>query len=290
MTAMLATSRLTRTFPGFALREIDLSLEAGSILALVGPNGAGKTTFMKLVMGILPAQSGTVTVCGFPQPQDLVEIRNRVGFVPDEPPFLPDRRVGQVAELAATFFRGWDPGEFGERLRDFGIDQDLRVRSLSRGRKTLLALAVALAHEPDLLLLDEPFAGLDAARRRQILRLVHEYVADGRRAAVIATHQTDGLAPLADRTAFLDAGRLILDRPTEDLLADWKWLRYRQGCLDPDLESRLRSRESGALGCRGLVSSYADFEAALGPAVAAGDVQVAAASIDDILISLTEGS
>jgi ABC-type multidrug transport system ATPase subunit len=94
---------------------------------------------------------------------------------------------------------------------------------------------------------------------------------------------------LADRIAFLQNGRLILDRQTEELLTDWKWLRYREGALAEDLEGRLLCREAGSFGCRGLISSYPEMEAELGAAVSVGEVQVSPASIDDILISLTEG-
>ena len=289
MTALLESANLSRSFPGFRLNEIDLRLEGGSILAMVGPNGAGKTTFLKLVMGLIPAEGGSLAVCGHSHPAGLVEIRNRVGYLPDQPPFLPNRRVDQVADLAGSFFSRWDPTRFSGFLELFTIPGDAPIKSLSGGRKTLLALAVALSHDPELLLLDEPFAGLDAAGRRQVLRLMNEFVADGGKAALIATHQTEGLAPLADRIAFLHEGRLILDSRTEELLADWKWLRYRQGALAAALEDRLRCRETGSFGCRGLTPSYPEIAAELGAAVSEGEVHVSAASIDDILISLTEG-
>jgi ABC-2 type transport system ATP-binding protein len=255
MSALLESAKLWRSFPGFRLQEIDLRLEAGSILALIGPNGAGKTTFMKLVMGLIPAEGGALSVCGRSHPDGLVEIRNRVGYVPDVPPFLPNRRVEQVAGLASTFFSRWDPARFAELLDLLTIPGSATVKSLSGGRRTLLSMAVALSHQPDILLLDEPFAGLDASGRRQVLRLMNAFVAGGGKAALIATHQTEGLARLADRIAFLHEGRLILDGQTEDLLAAWKWLRYRKGALAATVERSLKCRETGSFGCRGLIPS-----------------------------------
>jgi len=289
MTPILETARLGLAYPGFDLRDIDLSLAPGSILALIGPSGAGKTTLMKLIMGQVPPSSGQLKVAGLSHPVDLKEIRSRIGYVGEDPPFMPNKRVGEIIRFAAPYYSRWDSARFNDLLREFDIDHRQKVQNLSRGRKSLLSLALALSHEADLLLLDEPTAGIDAHRRRQVLRLMAEHVADGTRSAMIATHQTDGLAPLADRLAILHRGRIVFEGETEEILASWKWLRYRDGAVSRELEEALVSRESGAFGNRGLIRTYPEVQADLEGARAAGDLQVGNASIDDILISLTGG-
>lgn len=289
MMPILEITGLGVSYPGFELRDIDLRLEAGSILGLIGPNGAGKTTLMKLIMGQIPSNRGTLAVMGLAHPGDLKEIRSRIGYVSEDPPFLPRKRVKEIMRFAAPYFPRWDSGCFNDLLDEFGIEPRLRIEHLSRGRRTLLTLALALSHGADLLLLDEPATGLDARHRRKVLRLMNEFVADGQRSAMITTHQTDGLAPLADRLAILHRGRLILDGETEELLASWKWLRYRDGAVSPELEAVLMDRESSAFGRRGLTARYADISDRIETARAAGDVQVDSATIDDILISLTGG-
>jgi len=139
------------------------------------------------------------------------------------------------------------------------------------------------------LLLEEPAAGLDAFRRRQVLRMMAEFVVDGNKSVLVTTYQTEGLASLADRMAILHHGRIILEADTEELLASWKWLRYRNGAVSQELEEALVCRESGDFGNRGLIRSYADVESHLETALAAGDLQVGNATIDDILVSLTGG-
>jgi ABC-2 type transport system ATP-binding protein len=289
MTPILAISRVCRSFCGFELKDIDLCVQPGSILGLIGPNGAGKTTLMKLVMGQIQPASGTIDVCGLSLPVDLKEIRNRIGYVPEDPPFLPNKRVEDIVGFAGPFFDRWDSSRFGQLIEQFGIGLSQKVSALSRGRKSLLSLAVALSHEADLLLLDEPAAGLDAQGRRQVLRLMAEFVSAGDNAVMIATHQTDGLAPLADRVAFLHRGRLVQENGTDDLLAQWKWLSYRDGAVCAEIEQTLTCCESGAFGKRGLLPIYPEHREVLESGQASGDIHIGPATIDDILIALTEG-
>jgi len=289
MTPILETRGLSLSYPGFDLQDIDLRVDAGSIMGLIGPSGAGKTSIMRLVMGQVMAARGELSVAGLTHPGDLKEIRGRVGYVPEDPPFSPAKRVADIIRFVAPFYPQWESARFNDLLGDFGIEPHLQVKHLSRGRRTLLSWAMALSHGATLLLLDEPAAGLDAARRRQVLKLMAEFVADGDCAAVISTHQTDGLAPLADRLAIIDHGRLVLSGETEELLAAWKWLRYRDGAVSDELESALLGHERGAFGNRGLVRDYPAIHNQLQAALAAGDVQVGNATIDDILVSLTGG-
>ena len=289
MTPTLEMTNLGRSFSGFELKAIGLRVEPGSILGLIGPNGAGKTTLMKLIMGQMQPSSGDLRVCGLAYPDGLKEIRNRIGYVSEEPPFAQKKRVEEIAGFVGSYFRHWDSVRFGQLVDQFDINPLQRVEALSRGQKTLLSLAVALSHGADLLLLDEPAAGLDAIRRRQVLRLIAEFSADGKGSTVITTHQTDGLAPIADRIAFLHRGRLILEEGTEELLASWKWLHYRDGAGSRVLEEALVGRESGTFGNRGLIRTYPDHSEDLKPGVAAGDLHIRNATIDDILVSLTEG-
>jgi len=289
MTPMFEATKLCLSYPGFNLKDIDLCLNPGSIMGLIGPSGAGKTTLMKLIMGQIQPASGQLKTCGLTYPTDLKEIRSRIGYVGEDPPFLPGKRVEEIINFAQPYFPGWNSSRCNDLLKEFDIDHRLKVASLSRGRKSLFSLAIALSHEADLLLLDEPAAGLDAFRRRQVLKMMAEFVADGNKSVMVTTHQTEGLAPLADRMAILHRGRIILEGDTEEMLASWKWLRYRNGAVSKELEETFVCKERGEFGNRGLIRSYAEVQDDLTAVLAAGDLQVGNATIDDILVSLTGG-
>jgi ABC-2 type transport system ATP-binding protein len=289
MTPIFEATKLCLSFPGFELKDISLCLNPGSIMGLIGPSGAGKTTLMKLIMGQIQPAGGHLTTCGLKYPGDLKEIRCRIGFVAEDPPFLPGKRVEEIIKFASPYYPRWDSSRFNDLLREFDIDHRLKVEELSRGRKSLLSLAMALSHGADLLLLDEPASGLDAFRRRQVLRLMAEFVADGENSVIITTHQTEGLAPLADRMAILHHGQIILEGETEELLASWKWLRYRNGAVSREMEEAFVCRERSDYGSRGLMRNYFEVQDHLAGALANGDIQVGNATIDDILVSLTGG-
>jgi len=289
MTSMLNISGLNRAYPGFQLKDINLCLQPGSILGLIGPNGAGKTTLMKLIMGQIRPGSGSLQVFGLGYPAGLKEIRNRIGFVPEEPPFQGNSQAGDVSTVGRNFYKDWDSSRFFQLLEEFAIDSGQRIRELSRGRKSLLSLALALSHKADLLLLDEPAANLDARGRRKVIKLMSEFTAEEDKAVIISTHQTEGLGTLVDRLAFLHQGSLVLENETDDLMASWKWIHYRDGALDPDIEQSLVCGEQGSFGNRGLLSSYPKYRKILEQGQIADEIQISPASVDDILISLTEG-
>ncbi len=137
MTPILEVAQLSLSYPGFDLRAIDLRLAPGSILALIGPSGAGKTTLMKLIMGQLTPSSGHLKVVGLSHPGDLKEIRSRVGYVGEDPPFMPKKRVEEIIRFAAPYYPRWDSARLNNLLREFDIDHRQKVETLSRGRKTL---------------------------------------------------------------------------------------------------------------------------------------------------------
>jgi ABC-2 type transport system ATP-binding protein len=288
MEPILEIKGLRKSYADFSLNDLSLRLEPGSALALVGPNGAGKTTFMKLLMGQIDPDVGTIQVCGHTMPRDLKAIRNCIGFVPEEPPLQQGRSVADIASFAAHYFENWDGSLLGELLDRFEVGVYQKVKEISKGRKMLLMLALALAHQPRLLLLDEPAAGLDVKGRRQVLKILADFVADGERAAIIATHQTDGLANLTDRLAVLHRGRLQLNGDTADVLASWRWVRFQGGALDDDIARSLLCREKGSFGEKGLLPDFEKHRSALAAAETSGDLHVGSAGIDDILVALTE--
>jgi len=159
MAAILEAKKLSKRYYDFTLHDMSLDIPAGCVFGVFGPTGAGKTTLMKLLARQIPASAGTVRVFGLGYEDREKEIKNRIGYVPQEPLFYQDRSVEFNARFAASFYERWDGGAFYRMLDEFKVGREKTVKRLSRGQKTLFSIALALSHGADLLILDEPTAG-----------------------------------------------------------------------------------------------------------------------------------
>jgi ABC-2 type transport system ATP-binding protein len=289
MLPILEARGLTKRYHEFSLREISFEIPCGCVVAFFGPIGAGKTTLLKLLAHQIPSTSGTVRVFGLKYEEREREIKNRIGYVPQEPSFYVDRSVGFNARFAASFFERWDGGAFYRMLDEFKISREKSVKHLSRGQKTLFSIALALSHEADLLILDEPTAGLDIVLRRTILDRLRQFVAGGERTIVVASHITDGLEEIAEYVNFLDEGKLVFQSEKDELLARWKRVHFREGALSPDLVRQFADVRMQPFGNSGLTRDFSAIREQLAARIAAGDVKVENARLDEILIAMLEG-
>ena len=206
-------ARATKT----ALDDVSFAVGAGEIVALAGPNGAGKSTAMRILMGFIAADRGAARLFG----DDARRRRwlDRVGWMPERPTFPSGWRSREVLRFQAATFPSWDEAFAAELTERLGLDPSARATQLSRGQAARLALVLALAHRPRLLLLDDPCLGLDPAGRRLLLGELLGVAADDGCGVLISTHLLDETAPALDRLLMLDSGHLTLDERTETIRA-----------------------------------------------------------------------
>jgi ABC-2 type transport system ATP-binding protein len=194
----------------WALRDCTLALPPGRVAALVGPNGAGKTTLLHLAVGMSRPSCGRVEVFGWsPQRQPLL-VLPRVGFVAQEHPLYRGFRVAEMLEMGRRLNPRWDRALAERRLRDLGIATGARVGELSGGQQAQVALVLALAKRPELLLLDEPVAALDPLARREFLQALMEAVADGGLTVLLSSHILADLERVCDFLVILSASQVQL--------------------------------------------------------------------------------
>jgi ABC-2 type transport system ATP-binding protein len=289
MENMLEARGLCKKYEGFTLAGISVALSPGMVLGVFGPNGAGKTTLIKLLAGQFPPESGEVRVFGLGFEDNEREIKDRIGYCPQEPPFYPDNTPVEIARFAAPFFSRWDGAFFYGLLDRLHIWPDKKFRYLSTGQKTLFSLALAVSHRPDLLLLDEPAAGLDDANRRLLLDLIRGFVGEGDKAVLISSHVSDGLDDVAERVLFIGGGAQVLAADKEELLARWKWVHFRAGALDGGMVAELADVHRQPFGSSGLCPDFPALRERLADAMAAGNVRVENARLSDVLVHLTQG-
>jgi len=289
MPPILEARGLTKRYHDFTLKDISVEILPGCIIAFFGPTGAGKTTLMKLLTHQIPASSGTVRVFGLSYDDREKEIKNRVGYVPQEPNFYQERSVEYNARFAASFFERWDGGAFYRMLDEFRVGRGKTVKRLSRGQKTLFSIALALSHEASLLILDEPTAGLDIILRRTILERLRKFVSDGERTVIVSSHITDGLGDIAEYVNFLSEGRLVFQSEKDELMARWKRVHFKDGALPPDLVKQLVDVRQQPFGSSGLSRDFLAIREQLAAGIASGDVKIENAGLDDILIAMHQG-
>jgi ABC-2 type transport system ATP-binding protein len=224
MTAVLEASRLGKRYRRtWALRDCSLAIPEGRVVALVGPNGAGKTTLLQLAVGLLAPTVGEVRIFGAP-PVNRAEVLARVGFLAQDKPLYQGFTVAEMLRYGAHLNPGWDQAVAEHWRARFDLSPDRRVGHLSGGQRTQLAVALALAKRPRLLLLDEPMADLDPLVRHDLTRLLMEAVAADGLTVVFSSHVLAELATVCDYLVLLAVGRVQLAGDTEELLAGHKLL------------------------------------------------------------------
>ena len=265
-----------KQYKDFTLGPIDLTVPAGSIVGLVGENGAGKTTTLKILCGVNPADAGDVSLLGS-TPADKAA-RARLGVVFEDAYFyggLNAERIGK--SMAGIFGSRWNTGQFADLLQRFGLDEKKKVSEYSRGMRMKLSLATALAHNPDLLVLDEATAGLDPVVRAEMLDLFLEFIQDERHSILMSSHITSDLEQVADSIAYLHHGQLLFHEEKDTLLQEYGLLRCSRAQLEKLPAGIAVFTKENAFGCESLVKGRAKVQQLL-PGVVCDP-----AGIDDIM-------
>jgi ABC-2 type transport system ATP-binding protein len=217
---VISVSGLTRRFGSkTALASVSLAVPPGSVYGLVGANGAGKTTLIKHVLGTLRAEAGTVRVFGLDPVADPVGVLSRIGYLSEEHDVPDWMRVDEFIRYQRAFYRRWDD-DYAEQLRrSFALEPSARIKTLSKGQKARIGLVAALAHRPELLVLDEPSSGLDPVVRRDILEAIIRTIADEGRTVLFSSHLLDEVERVADHVTMIDQGQIALSASLPEIKA-----------------------------------------------------------------------
>jgi ABC-2 type transport system ATP-binding protein len=283
MTAALRTERLAKRYgKTWALRDCTLSLPQGRVVALVGPNGAGKTTLLHLAVGLIRPTEGTVEVFGAPVDQTGTTLRAQVGFVAQDHPLYRSFTVADLLHLGRSLNTSWNQALAERRLDALGIPLARRAGRLSGGQQVQVALTLALAKRPRLLVLDEPVANLDPVARRDFLRALMDAVAADGLTVLLSSHVVAELERVCDHLILLRDGRIRLAADIDELLAGHRLL-VGPRCGDDELAAipGLLRATSGARHTNLLVRTNGGME--LHPRWQAHDV-----SLEEVVLAYLE--
>ena len=212
----------------FTLDRISFSLPCGSILGFVGENGAGKTTTIGCILNTIRKDSGTVKLFGKEMGDEDTDIREKIGVVYDGDNFPGYWTAGQLSKVMAGLFKNWDQALFQKYLEDFQLPPKQKIKCYSKGMTMKLAIAAALSHHPELLILDEATSGLDPVMRDDMLDVFLEFVQEENHSILLSSHITSDLEKVADHITFIHKGRLILTAPKDDLVYRYAVMRCRE--------------------------------------------------------------
>jgi ABC-2 type transport system ATP-binding protein len=223
------TKRFGRTL---AVNNLSLEIPRGSTFGLLGPNGAGKSTTIKMLMGMLSPTAGHARVLGIDVRADPTQVKQRVGYVPETHHVYRWMRVREVLGFCKSCYPSWNDQTCREMLDLFGLDLAKKVKHLSKGMLVKLALLLAVSHEPEVLLLDEPLSGLDPIAREEFLDGVLRTICDRGQTVLISSHMLDDVRRLADTVGILYEGQLVLCGNLDALLTSTKRIcaTLRDGC------------------------------------------------------------
>ena len=199
------------------LKGVELHVPRGSVFGFLGRNGAGKTTLIKTLLGLQKPKAGKCSINGLDSFKQAIEIRRQIGFMAEDQQMYGWMKIGQIIKWVAGFYKGWDY-EFSDRLLEiFGLDKNTKVKNLSKGQNSKLALLLAIGYKPDIVILDDPTLGLDPIARKEFIRYVIEFMQGEGVTVFFSSHLLYEIEPVCDYVAILEDGRIIRTDSTENL-------------------------------------------------------------------------
>lgn len=277
---LIEVEGLCKNFESFQLKEVGFTLEEGFIMGFIGRNGAGKSTTLKTMLNLMNNDGGKISLCGFSMPKDEIEIKNKVGYVFGGVDFYPTAKISRITKITKDFYREWDDGLYKRLCERFEIDQNKKFSQLSAGMKVKYSIAVAMSHNPKLLILDEPTSGLDPAARDDLVLLFQEFIEDGEHSILFSTHITSDLEKCADYITYIKEGKILASTDKDSFRKSYITVAGKKDQLKPEIESKVIGLHVHQLGFEGLMKTE-DKDLAQ-----SGGFEISEPSLEDIMVHI----
>ena len=253
----LEIRNLTKSYPDFTLDSINLTLPSGCIMGLIGENGAGKSTTIKLILDMIHKDSGSITILGKDNGDNIKLMKEDIGVVMDEVGIPECLTVKQVGNVMKHTFQNWDNAEYARLVQKLELPDKKQFKELSRGMKTKLGIAIAMSHNSKLLILDEATSGLDPVVRDEVVEMFSDFTRDESHSILISSHIVSDLEILCDYIAFLHKGKLLLCEEKDQLLAEYGLIHCTADELQRLPSDAVKYEEENAYGVQAMVSRSA---------------------------------
>ncbi|MDR2888979.1 MAG: ABC transporter ATP-binding protein [Lachnospiraceae bacterium] len=270
---------LTKQYKDFRLEDLSFNVPDGFVCGFIGQNGAGKTTTLKLMLNMVIKDAGEIRL--FDRPETDASVRDEIGVLLEQPFFQEDWNPAIVETVARSFYTRWDSTTYQRYLQRFGLDRQQKFKTLSRGMRMKLGLAIALSHDARLLLLDEPTVGLDPVARDEFMDILREYMTVEHRSIFFSTHMTDELEKIADYVVYIHQGRLVYSGIKDELTERFCLIRGGEGELPP-------AKRAGIIGLREYAGGFEGMIAVADIGGFPSGVVTEMVSLSDIMIHMNK--
>lgn len=280
MDSILDVRMLNKSYiGGFSLRDVAFSLPEGCITGFIGVNGAGKTTVIHSILGLSARDSGQIQFFGLDFDKNERQIKDRIGVVLDAESFYEDFSLAEMKDIIAPSYTRWSEAEFREYLDRFELHPKKKIKLLSKGMKVKYSLALALSHKAEFLIMDEPTSGLDPLIRRQVLKILTEYMEKGGRSVLFSTHILSDLDKIADMLVMIDNGKIVFQEEKDTLLDQYRIVKGDARQLNEPVRKLILNIEETDYGFTGITRQISELKQFI------PDVIVEHAAIEDIMLA-----
>lgn len=269
---------VSKYFKDFSLENMNLQVKQGQITGFVGANGAGKSTTMKLMMNLLQPDKGEIKVFGKGYANHEKEIKERIGFVYDSNVYYESLNLKDIGKIIGPAYKNWNDSQFNEYIRKFELPLNKAIKTFSKGMLMKTSLAIALSHEAEFIMMDEPTAGLDPVFRRELLDILKEMMIDGRRTIFFSTHLTSDLERIADNITFIQKGKILFTESIRDMKERYALVKGNANLFNQDIEKHFISMERSSSGFQAVTNNAEEVRRLLGAQVVMEEV-----TLEDIM-------
>nr|WP_306798818.1 ABC transporter ATP-binding protein [Oceanobacillus saliphilus] len=260
------------------MENINLQIKQGLVTGFVGANGAGKSTTMKLMMNLLQADEGEIKVFGKHYANNEKEIKERIGFVYDSNVFYENLNLKDIRKIIAPAYKNWSDKQFYDYIKMFELPLNKAVKTFSKGMQMKTSLALALSHDAEFIMMDEPTAGLDPVFRRELLDILKELMTDATRTLFFSTHITSDLERIADNITFIQGGKILFNESIRDVQERYALVKGNANVLNQTIENSFISVERSSNEFQALTNNAEEVREALGDQVVMEEV-----TLEDIM-------
>lgn len=284
MNDILTVENLNKSYKDFSLNDVTFSIPEGCITGFIGINGAGKTTTLHTILGLTKKTSGNIRILGLDMEKNPSQIKNRLGVVLDDGCFYDDLTLSEMKNVISSAYTGWSEQDFKRYMDMFALESKQKISALSKGMRMKYALALALSHNAELLIMDEPTGGLDPLTRNQLLKVLTDYMENGGKGVFFSTHITSDLDKIADMLIMINNGHIVFQEDKDSLLDSYRIIKGDTRLLTADIRNLFLRITETSFGFTGITKHGAEIKSFIPDAI------IERPTIEDIMLANIGGN